>query len=252
MTDEVGLAQRPPPNRTDRERLLAGAFVSLADTLADDYDAPALLGRLVSACATLFTVAAAARLLSDQHGQPPVLASSDKDSGLLEDFQLQHDEGPSTDCLRSGNVVMSADLSAEGERWPGFVAAARPIGVRSVIAIPLRLRERTIGGLSLFDTRPSPMPELDRRVAQALAEAAAIGILQQRTMQRSSILVDQLQHALNSRVVIEQAKGVVAERNGVGMDVAFELLRTFARNHNRKLGEVAAAVVRGDSDAPTL
>jgi GAF domain-containing protein len=146
--------------------------------------------------------------------------------------------------------VASSDLAAEQARWPIFVPAALAAGFRSVLAVPLRLRGQTIGGLNLFNDRAEPLTTEDQRLAQALADVATVGILQQRSTHRQTVLAEQLQHALNSRVVIEQAKGVIAERNEATMDEAFAALRKYARDHNLKLSEVALAVVRGEISPP--
>ncbi|HEX3907444.1 MAG TPA: GAF and ANTAR domain-containing protein [Mycobacteriales bacterium] len=234
-----------------REQRLAETFVVLADTLVDDYDVVDLLDQLVTACVDLLDVAAAGLLLDDQRGNLAVVASSSEESRLLEIFQLQNNEGPCLDCVRGGAAVLSGDLELDESRWPRFVPVARLAGFRSVAALPLRLRDQTIGGLNLFDSRVDRVTPDERRLAQALADVATIGILQRRFAHRSTMVAEQLQHALNSRVVIEQAKGVLAERNGVTMEVAFIALRRHARNHNFKLTDVAKRVVRGDigSDA---
>jgi GAF domain-containing protein len=144
--------------------------------------------------------------------------------------------------------VTSGDLEAESERWPLFVPAAALAGFRSVAAVPLRLRDQVIGGLNLFMADPREVPPADRHLAQALADIATIGILQQRSLHRSHVLSEQLQGALNSRVAIEQAKGILAERNNMTMDAAFDTLRRYARNHNLKLTDVATSVVTAALD----
>jgi GAF domain-containing protein len=231
-----------------REKTLAETFVLLADTLVDDYDVVDMLDQLVAGCVNLLGVTAAGLLLDDQRGSLALVASSDESSRLLEIFQLQTNEGPCLDCVRTGSAVSSDDLAQDRERWPQFVPAALEAGCRSVVAVPLRLRDQIIGGLNMFHARPEPIPDDDRRLAQALADVATIGILQRRSTHRSSALAEQLQHALSSRVAIEQAKGVLAERSGVGMDEAFDALRRYARTHNLKLTDVAVAVVRGELD----
>jgi len=236
----------------DREQALADVFVLLADTLVDDYDVVDLLDRLTTACVDLLGVRAAGLLLDDQNGNLAVVASSSDEIRLLEIFQLQANEGPCLDCFRTGTAVTSADLDAERARWPRFVAAALAAGFASVAALPMRLRSQTIGALNVFHARAEPVSAKDQRLAQALADVATIGILQRRSVHRSSVMAEQLQHALNSRVVIEQAKGVLAERFTIDMDTAFEALRRYARHHNLKLTEIAQAVTRGAIALDTL
>lgn len=229
---------------------LAETFVALADTLVADFDVFELLDRLVHSSVQLLGASAAGLLLDDQRGNLALVASSDDESRLLELFQLEADEGPCLDCVRGGRAVVSPDLSADRERWPSFVPAAVAAGFQSVVAVPLRLREETIGGLNLFTAGPGALSESSQRLAQALADVATIGILQQRSAHRSSVLTEQLQHALNSRVVIEQAKGVLAEREGLEMAVAYAALRQFARSHNLKISDVARRVVAGELRVP--
>jgi len=235
-----------PAGSPHREQELARTFVMLADSLVEDYDIVDLLDRLAEACVRLLGVSAAGLLLNDQQGRLAVVASSSEETRLLEIFQLQNDQGPCLECVRTGTAVVSGDLDADRPRWPLFASFALEAGFRSVAALPMRLREQTIGGLSLFDDRAGPVPPDDQRLAQALADVATIGILQQRSAQRSTLLAEHLQRALNSRVVIEQAKGVLAERNGMSMEVAFDSLRTYAREQNLKLTHLAIAIVHHD------
>lgn len=227
-----------------REQNLAETFVLLADTLVDDYDVVDLLDLLVRSCVSLLGISAAGLLLDDQKGNLAVIASSTEQTRLLEIFQLQNNEGPCLDCVHRGRAVTSPDLEADASRWPLFVPAALSAGFRSVVAVPLRLRDQTIGGLNMFRDTTDLMTPDDQRLAQAFADVATIGILQRRSTHRSTMVAEQLQHALNSRVVIEQAKGVLAERKSVDMDAAFDALRHHARSHNLKLTDVALAVVR--------
>jgi GAF domain-containing protein len=228
-----------------REQVLADTFVLLADSLVADYDVVDLLDQLVAACLDLLGVAAAGLLLDDQQGHLVVVASSSEETRLLEVFQLQNNEGPCLECLRTGLVVATGDISSERPRWPHFVPAALQAGFQSVAAVPMRLREQTIGALNLFNPGPEPITDEDQRLARALADVATIAILQERSVHHSNLVGEQLQHALNSRVVIEQAKGVLAERTGMDMTQAFAALRNYARQNNRKLTDVAANVLGG-------
>lgn len=228
-----------------RETRLAEAFVGLADTLVADFDVVDLVQHLVEECVALLGVSAAGLLLDDQRGGLRVLASTSEEIRLLELFQLQVDQGPCLDCICSGAPVHVPDLAASTAAWPQFAAEAAARGFRSVHAVPLRLRQHVLGALNLFHVSPGPMDEIDLRAAQALADIATIGILQQRTIARGEVVAEQLQTALNSRVVIEQAKGVLAASGGIGMDAAYRQLRGYARNRNLRLTDTAREVATG-------
>jgi GAF domain-containing protein len=218
-----------------RETMLAEAFVDLADTLVADFDVVDLSQRLVEDCVSLLAASAAGLLLIDQRGGLRVLASTSEETRLLELFQVQVDRGPCLDCIRQGAPVLVPDLELAKRRWPLFVEEALPRGFRSVHAVPLRLRSDVIGALNLFHTEPGPMADVDVRAAQALADIATIAILQQRTISRGEVLAEQLQIALNSRVVIEQAKGVLAATGNLDMDRAYTQLRNYVRRRNLRL-----------------
>lgn len=232
-----------------RENALARAFVDLADTLVSEFDVSDLLQSLVEYCVSLLEVDAAGLLLSDQRGGLSVMASSSEQVRLLELLQLQADAGPCLECFRSGRIVAVSDLSETRDRWPKFTAAAEEIGYASVHAIPLRLRETVIGALNLFSTKVGALPSTDLGTAQALADIATIGILQERAIHHVEMVVEQLQGALNSRILIEQAKGLLAEAGNLDMDQAFAQLRQLARGTNSLLISVAADLVEGRLDA---
>jgi GAF domain-containing protein len=230
--------------QNDREQLLASAFVELADTLVDDYDVIEILDRLVAHSVTLLAAEAAGLLLVDPRGQLQVVASSSEESDWTELMQIHADQGPCVDCVRTGQPVTVTDLDDATGRWPQFTAALAGHGTfRSVHALPLRLRGQAIGGMNLFHTRPGPLPEADLRLGQALADVATIGILQERAIRHGEIVTEQLQTALNSRVIIEQAKGVLAQSGRLTTETAFDHLRRYSRGHNLLLGDVARRVV---------
>jgi transcriptional regulator with GAF, ATPase, and Fis domain len=200
----------------------------------------------------LLDVSAAGLLLADPRGELRVVAASSEAARLLELFQIQNDQGPCLDCFRSGQPVQAADLAAEAQRWPRFAAAAGQGGFAAVQALPMRLREQVIGALNLFRASPGAFDPADIRVGQALADVATIGLLQERSMRHHDTVNEQLQTALNSRVIIEQAKGKLAERLGLDMDHAFNLLRDYARTSNRRLSDLAQAFVDGTDALPAL
>jgi GAF domain-containing protein len=236
-----------------REALLVKAFVGLADTLVDDYDVIDVLDRLAAHSVELLAADAAGILLADAQATLRVVASTNEQTEWMELLQLQADEGPCMDCFHTGAPVSVHDLAAAAPRWPRFVAALRERGTYgSVHALPLRLRGEFIGTLNLFHTTPGPLPDADLALGQALADVATIGILQERAVRRGELLAEQLQAALNSRVIIEQAKGVLAQQGGLGMAAAFDRLRSYGRSHNLRLTEVARSTVQGDLAADVL
>jgi GAF domain-containing protein len=225
-----------------REQLLAETFVELADTLVADFDVIELLTKLSERCVELLDAAGTGILLADQHGGLQVIAASSDQAQLLELFQLQNDEGPCLDCFRTGTAIVYPDLS-QANPWPRFGIVALEAGLPSVHAFPMRLRDRLVGTLNLFMSQARPMSPADIAVAQALADAASIAILQDDAARDARATVGQFRHALNSRVTIEQAKGILSERAAITTDQAFSRLRSTARSHRLKLSALATAVV---------
>ena len=225
---------------------LVGAFVELADTLVDDFDVVELLQVLANRSVELLGAAAAGLLLADKSGSLKVAVTSSERAHLLELYQLQSAEGPCLDCYRVGEPISATDLEHATDRWPRFATAAAAAGYSSVHAVPMRVRNEVLGVMNLFgggtgqEVEPANLP-----VAQALTDVAAIALMQGQLVRRRETLAQQLQGALDSRVNIEQAKGLVAGRLHKEMDEAFELLRSHARRNNLRLADVAADVRNG-------
>lgn len=233
------------------ERLVE-TFVELADTLVDDFDVIDFLHLLVERSVELLNADAAGLLLADHNGQLQVMASSNENVRVLELFQIQNDEGPCLDAFATGHRVSNADLRAGNTPWARFAPAAVDAGFTSVDALPMRLRNQVIGALNLFRVDAGELTALSLRKAQALVDVATIGLLQERAIRHQEIITEQLHRALNSRIVIEQVKGLLAERLGIGMDVAFTTLRGYARANHRKLGDLAGEVISGEISAEDL
>ncbi len=235
-----------------REQRIVETFVEMADTMVDEFDVVAFLHRLAQRCAELLDCAEAGLLLADAAGLLRVMASSSERSEALELLQSQRDEGPCVDCYRYGQPVFSGDLADDNGRWSEFASAALQQGFRSVQALPMRVRGETIGALNLFRSQPGPIAEPDRSLGQGMADLAAVALLQERTIRHSRGVIAGLEGALNSRVIIEQAKGMLAERAQIDVGAAFVRMRTHARDNNRRLGDVAADLIDGRLDPDAL
>jgi transcriptional regulator with GAF, ATPase, and Fis domain len=225
--------------------LLSGTFIELADTMVADFDVIDFLHMLTDRSVRLLAASAAGVVLADPRGELRVAAASSEQAGLLELFQLQNDQGPCLECFRTGRPVTATDLTGPAQRWPRFAQAATRSGFRTVEALPMRLRDQVIGALNLFRAEPGPLDPEDLRIGQALADVATIGLLHERNVRRREAIAEQLQAALNSRVIIEQAKGKLAERLSIDMDRAFTMLRDYARTTNQHLTDVARTFVEG-------
>jgi GAF domain-containing protein len=235
-----------------REALLVRTLVELADTLVAEFDVVELLTVVADRCVDVLDVAAAGLMLVAPEGDLRVMASSSEAMRLLELFELQSREGPCLDCFTTGQPVVNQNLSGVNGRWPRFAVEALAAGFHSVHALPMRLRGNVIGALNLFHREPGTMRQADVAAAQAFADIATIAILQHRATLEAQIVNEQLDHALNTRIIIEQAKGMIAEREGVNLEMAFTDLRAYARNHNLRLADVAGAVIDGSLTAAFL
>jgi GAF domain-containing protein len=229
---------------------MASTFVELADTMVAGFDLMDFLHTLTERCVELLDVDAAGLLLADGRGALQLVAASTEQARIAELFQIQNDEGPCLDSYRSGEVIIVSDIRADEtvRRWPRFAPAALEMGFAGVHAIPMRLRDQVIGTMNLFRGQPDGLEPAVARAARALVDVATIGILQERAVRQQELVAGQLQAALNSRVMIEQAKGILAERLRMTPDQAFVMLRNFARDHNRPLTALVGDVISGAVD----
>ncbi|MFG3254160.1 ANTAR domain-containing protein [Streptomyces sp. NPDC048172] len=237
-----------------REERVLEIVVEAIDTLTEDFDLIDFLHRVSVRCVELLDVAAVGVVIADEHGQLQPIAASDEHTRLLELFALQHDQGPCVESYRGGVARLDVDLTSSRETagFVPFARRARQAGYVTTHALPMRLRERSIGAMNLFHTRAGTLTPADARVAQALADVATIAILQQRTLAQSNLERAQLQAALTSRIAIEQAKGVLSERRQTSLDEAFAVLRTYARANRVRLADVARQLLDGDLDPELL
>jgi GAF domain-containing protein len=232
---------------------LARVFVEVADTLIDEFDLIEFFQRLATNTADLLDASPVGLLIADQRGRLDFMAASDENVKLLELFQVQEQEGPCLDAYRTGAPVVNADLRDATARWPAFAPRAAAAGYRSVHAFPLRLRTDKIGALNVFSSKVGGrLDDTDIQIVQALADVAAVGLLHQRALTHAELLTEQLQGALNTRVIIEQAKGAIAQAHGISVDQAFELIRRYGRSHSRRLSDIAQVIITDLAAIPEL
>lgn len=230
---------------------LATVFVEVADTLVDEFDVIEFLQMLTQRVAGLFDTGEVGLMLADHRNRLTFMAASDENAKLMELFQLQHNDGPCLDAFRTARPITNVNLADAQDKWPRFAPRATQAGFLSVHAFPLRLRAQVIGAMSVFGSA-TELDEADTHIVQSLADVAVIGLLQERAIRHGEALSEQLQGALNSRIVIEQAKGIVAQTRGVTPDEAFTLIRHHARSNNRRLSDLAATIVAGLPALPDL
>ncbi len=227
---------------TSRETRINNAFVKVADTLTTDFDIVDLLHTLVEECAQILNIEAGGLMLADAAGNLHLMTSTSESADLVEVMQLAAAGGPCIDCFETGLPVSVSDIQELGGRWPAFQKAALQQGFQSAHATPMKLRGQIIGTMNLFGNERREISARDVAVAQALADVATIGILQERLIREGHVIAEQLHAALDSRIVIEQAKGIIAQALSLDMPDAFSVLRTYARNNNFTIRSVAEQV----------
>jgi transcriptional regulator with GAF, ATPase, and Fis domain len=230
---------------------LATVFVEVADTLVDEFDVIEFLQMLTERVAGFFDAGTVGLMLADHHKGLTFMAASNETARFMELFQLQHNDGPCLDAFHTARAVINVNLAEAGKQWPRFAPHASAAGFQSVHAFPLRLRKEVIGAMSVLGSA-TELNDADTHIVQSLADVAVIGLLQERAIHRGAVLTEQLQRALNSRIVLEQAKGIVAQSRGVSPDEAFTVIRGYARSNNRRLSDVADTIVGGLPTPPDL
>lgn len=229
----------------NREQILTDTLAEMTDSLVENFDVLDVFSLLVERSVELLGVSAAGLLLDNGHGGLQVMASTSEAMQLVEVFQVQAEEGPCRDCFVSGEPVMIDDLAAEAGRWPEFVPVALRRGFRAAHALPMHLHGRVLGVLGLFGEIPGGLEDQVVRTGQALADMGTVAILHERRSNDAQLLASQLQQVLNSRIAIEQAKGIVAQHFGLDPEAAYHRLRGYARGHQLGLSVLGRQVVTG-------
>lgn len=231
---------------------LSDLFVAAADTLVGGFDLVDFLHGVATGAAKITGSSAIGLLLAERDGGLRVIAASSEDPELLGLFSIQRAEGPCLDAHRAGAELPDIDLRATHDPWPDFTSQATALGFTGTHCFPLRLRGKTVGAMHAFQDDGHHLSADERRSGRALADLAAISLVQERATRRPGELTEQVLFALNSRIVIEQAKGTVALNLDVGVAEAFELLRVRAAQHRMPLTELARAVVADRGALDTL
>lgn len=231
---------------------LSYVFADVSNALVSGFDVVSFLHDLTVHATSVSGAASVGLLLTDQHRYLHYMASSNESARLLELFQLQNEEGPCLDCFRTGKPVVNSDLSQADDRWPFFAPRAREYGFGSVHAFPMRVQEQVIGALNIFGTEALAFQDSEIRLVQALADVATLAVLHQPVLAHEGSLIEQLQSALNARIVVEQAKGALARLRGIDVDEAFVLLRSYSQSTGQRLGDVARALLADPARLPEL
>jgi GAF domain-containing protein len=231
---------------------LAEVMVEIADTLVDDFDLMAFLYTLTLRTAELIDASEVGLMVTDAEGDLQFVAASREVAETLELFQQQVHEGPCFEAFSTGTAVTNVELSGSVDRWPRFAPLALKSGFSVVHAFPMRLRDQVIGALNVFTEPDRLLAEPQLAVVRGLADVATISLLQERALRRATLLSEQLQVALTSRVLIEQAKGALAQLHGIDVDEAFQLLRAYGRRHHHRLTDLAQGCLSNPDDYPDL
>ncbi|MBF4463024.1 MULTISPECIES: GAF and ANTAR domain-containing protein [unclassified Rathayibacter] len=227
-----------------RESRVIQTFVALSDTLVDDYDVVDFTQTLVESSATLFDAVSAGLVLADPSGALEVLASTDEDARLIELLQLDRGSGPCIRCYETGAPVVVPDTRRVDDSWAEFRELSIELDIRSAHCVPMRSRGTTIGSLNLFQAATGALDGDDIALVQAFADVATVGILHQRALRESVVTQEQLQHALDSRILIEQAKGILAYAHHITVERAFEVLRSRSRSTSTPITTLAQEIIR--------
>jgi len=224
---------------------LAQVFVELSDTVLDTFDIIEFLDNLTERCVELLDADAAGLMLADQRNRLNLMAATVQRARVLGLFELHIQEGPSLECFTTGRAITNLSLAESRERWPRFGPAAIHSGFGTTHALPMRLRGQIIGALSLLTQDQRQLSVTDLAIGQAMADLATIGLLHQRNADEQKTLSEQLTIALNSRVLVEQAKGALADRARISLNEAFHRMRDYARHNRVPLASVASEVAAG-------
>lgn len=238
-----------PTTAGDREAEIATTLIRLADTIVDGFDRYELLHDLSVSCARLLDADAAGVSIADGRRLQFVVATSE-DMATVERFQADHRQGPCFDAYLTGQHVSTPDLRATARRWPRWTRQALALGFAAADAFPLRLGEQTVGALDVYATQTRTLSPDDVALGAAFAHMAAIGLVHEQAIAEHRNVQAQLQHALDNRISIEQAKGIVAERLQIPVSQAFDLIRRFSRSHNVKVVKTSRQIVNGELTFP--
>ncbi|GAB3607575.1 GAF and ANTAR domain-containing protein [Conyzicola nivalis] len=235
-----------------REEKINEAFVAMSDALMNDYDIVDLLSTLLNDCTDILGIEAGGILLVDPAGDLELVASTSEEAAVVETMIIAAGAGPCIDCFDTAAPVAVADIDTVAEKWPKFHRTALDQGFRSTYAVPMRLKSEVVGVMNLLSADLGPLSEKDGKIAQALADIAVLGILHERNFRNPFVIKEQLHLALDTRILIEQAKGVLAQGEGLSMAAAFNTLRAYARRNGMTLRSVADGAVRRTIDTADL